>query len=250
MSKSVFAVAALGAAGVIGAYAMSSHPEAAHASIATSKPAAVATDVAHPVVLELYQSQGCSSCPPANAVLNQVADQPGVLALNFSVTYWDQLGWKDIFAQPAFTARQWDYARSGGRGNVQTPQLIVDGKAAILGSRRGEVDAAIAAHRPLAGAPEIAATASAVDITKGSVATSATVWLVDYDPRNVPVQIRNGENGGRTLSHRNIVHKLTALGNWTGGAAHFTRPAAGAGLAQAVLVQAGKGGEIVAARKI
>jgi hypothetical protein len=80
--------------------------------------AAGAADAAHPTVVELFESQGCSSCPPANANLNAIADRPDILALNFAVTYWDQLGWKDTFAQPGFTARQWDYARAGGRGEV------------------------------------------------------------------------------------------------------------------------------------
>ncbi len=205
---------------------------------------------AHPVVLELYQSQGCSSCPPALAVLNDVANRPDVLALNFAVTYWDQLGWKDNFAQPAFTARQWDYARAGGRGNVQTPQLIVDGRTAILGSRKGEVEAAIANQRTAAGAPEIASTGSSVTIGSGSSSTIAKVWLVDYDPRNVAVPIRAGENGGRTLGHRNIVRRLTALGAWTGNSATFGLPTAQLGLARAILVQSGVGGPIIAGRKI
>ena len=205
---------------------------------------------AQPVVLELYQSQGCSSCPPALAVLNEVANRPDVLALNFAVTYWDQLGWKDNFAQPAFTARQWEYARAGGRGNVQTPQLIVDGRTAILGSRKGEVDAAIANHRIAAGAPAITTIGDAVTVDGGSKSGAAKVWLVDYDPRNVAVPIRAGENGGRTLGHRNVVHHLTALGAWTGTKATYALPRAQTGLSRAILVQSGVGGPILAGRKI
>jgi hypothetical protein len=206
-------------------------------------------DAAHPVVLELYQSQGCSSCPPANAVLNEIANRSDVLALNFAVTYWDQLGWKDKFAQPAFTARQWDYARAGGRGNVQTPQLIVDGKAAILGSRKNEVEAAIANHRPTAGAPEIVSTSGGVTIAAAPGAPAA-VWLATYDPRSVNVPIGAGENGGRTLIHRNIVKNLVKLGNWTGTTAKFAVPKAADGTVQAILVQRGIGGPIIAGRKI
>lgn len=225
---------------------------AAQVGLSGRAPAAkpVLANADNPVVLELYQSQGCSSCPPALAVLNEVASRPDVLALNFAVTYWDQLGWKDSFAQTAFTARQWEYARAGGRGNVQTPQLIVDGRTAILGSRKGEVDAAIASHRTAAGAPEIAIADNAVTISGGRPSRNAKVWLVDYDPRNVAVPIRAGENGGRTLAHRNIVRRLTPLGAWTGTRATFSLPQMQTGLARAILVQSGVGGPILVARKI
>jgi hypothetical protein len=228
---------------------------ATYASLSVPAPAAqpgpgTPATAAQPVVLELYQSQGCSSCPPALAVLNEVANRPDVLALNFAVTYWDQLGWKDNFAQPAFTARQWDYARAGGRGNVQTPQLIVDGRAAILGSRKGEVDAAIASHRTAPGAPNVASTGTAVTISGGTASTRAKIWLVDYDPRNVAVPIRAGENGGRTLGHRNIVKQMTAIGAWTGSSITVALPSGRPGLARAILVQSGTGGPIIAARKI
>jgi hypothetical protein len=205
---------------------------------------------AHPVVLELFQSQGCSSCPPALAVLNEIANRPDVLALNFAVTYWDQLGWKDSFAQSAFTARQWEYARAGGRGNVQTPQLIVDGRAAILGSRKNEVEAAIASHRAAAGAPDVTTTEGAIIVGSGKASAAAKVWLVEYDPRNVAVPIRAGENGGRTLPHRNIVKRLTPLGAWTGKSATYPLPREQSGLARAILVQSGTGGPIIAGRKI
>ncbi len=212
--------------------------------------ASAGADTRHPVVLELFQSQGCSSCPPALAVLDQVADRPDVLALNFAVTYWDQLGWKDNFAQAAFTARQWEYARAGGRGNVQTPQLIVDGRTAILGSRKGEVEAAIAKHRAAPGAPDIVGNGDVVTIGHGNASTPAKVWLVDYDPRSVAVPIRAGENGGRTLNHRNIVRRMTALGTWQGKSAAFNLPKRLPGMARAILVQSGVGGPIMAGRKI
>lgn len=206
-------------------------------SLAETSPVA-ATSTRHPVVLELFQSQGCSSCPPALAVLDQVADRPDVLALNFAVTYWDQLGWKDNFA------------RAGGRGNVQTPQLIVDGRAAILGSRKGEVEAAIAKRRTVAGAPDIVGNGDTVTVGQGAASTSAQVWLVDYDPRTVAVPIRAGENGGRTLNHRNIVRRITVLGTWQGKSAVFQLPRRLPGMARAILVQAGIGGPITAGRKI
>jgi len=202
-----------------------------------------------PVVIELYQSQGCSSCPPALAVLDQLANRPDVVALNFAVTYWDQLGWKDTYARPEFTARQWEYARAGGRGNVATPQLIVAGRQAVLGSRKAEVDAAIEANRRADG-PAIGAAGGRVTVGPGKASRAATVWLAIYDPRRVAVPIAAGENGGRTLPHRNIVKRLTALGVWTGKPVSFALAPIPSPLARAILVQAGKGGPILAARRL
>jgi hypothetical protein len=202
------------------------------------------------VVVELFQSQGCSSCPPADVVLNALAARPDVIALNFAVTYWDQLGWKDTFAKPAFTARQWDYAHSGGRSNVSTPQMIIGGRTAIVGSRATEVEAVIARAHADQGGPTILIGRASVAIPAGRVGTPATLWLVNYDPRTIQVAIRAGENGGRTLPHRNIVRELVALGTWTGTAARFRLPPAIAGTEAALLLQAGRGGPIIAARRV
>ncbi len=203
-----------------------------------------------PVVVELYQSQGCSSCPPADAVLNSLAARPDVIALNFAVTYWDYLGWKDTFASPAFTERQRDYAVAGGRRDVSTPQMILNGRTALIGSRPAEVNDAIAhAGRPANG-PSIAIAGSTVEIGAGKTAGSATLWLVRYDPRPIPVPIRAGENGGRTIIHKNIVRQLTQIGSWNGAAARYDLPKEAGKLQSALLLQAGRGGPIVAARKI
>ena len=199
-------------------------------------------------VVELFQSQGCSDCPPAEANLNAIAGDPDVLALSYGVTYWDQLGWKDIFAKPQFTARQWEYAKRRGRGNVWTPQVYVDGQADLVGSSRAQLDRTIAAAR--VSGPAVAIRGGRVTVGAGPArAKPATVWLVRYDPRTLNVPIRAGENGGRTLPHRNIVRELTAIGRWTGPGATFALPAARPGLATAVLVQDGPGGAILAAAK-
>jgi hypothetical protein len=252
MPKTYAALAATGLAVAVGGWSVASQTQTAVAaapSAATTIPVASGADAAHPAVIELYQSQGCSSCPPALGVLDQVANRPDVLALNFAVTYWDRLGWKDIYAQPAYTARQWDYSHAQGRSNVQTPQLIVNGKVAVLGSNKPEVEKAIAANARAKG-PEIAITSGRVSIASGTVTKPATVWLVAYDPRTVQVPVRAGENGGRTLPHRNIVRQLVSLGAWTGKAASFATPASANGLKRAVLVQAGSGGPILAAARI
>lgn len=136
-----------------------------------------------PVVVELYQSQGCSSCPPANANLNAIADRPDVIPLSFAVTYWDQLGWKDTFARPQFTARQWDYAHSAGRGQVATPQMVINGgRQTIVGNNRQQLEAAIASARRSAG-PQITLTGGRVSIGAASSAKPSTVWVVRFDPR-------------------------------------------------------------------
>jgi hypothetical protein len=212
---------------------------------------AVAADRDHPAVVELYQSQGCSSCPPADLVLNAIADRPDVLALNFAVTYWDDLGWKDGFAQPAFTRRQWDYAHAGHRGQVATPQVVVNGRGVLTGNQRADVDAAVARFDRGPAGPSIAINGHDALIGDGKVSGAVTVWLVRYDPRTIAVSIRAGENGGRTIPHRNIVRALTQLGTWRGASLHLPIPAGGGdGLASAILLQQGVGGPIVAARRI
>ena len=243
MSKTLYALAAVAATALVGGLTVASR------AVPMPSPAVAHADAAHPAVIELYQSQGCSSCPPALAVLDRLANRPDVLALNFAVTYWDQLGWKDIYAQPSFTARQWEYSHAQGRGNVQTPELIVNGRAAVLGSDTPEVERAIARF-PRAKGPEIAVQGARVTVESGRTARPATVWLVAYDPRTVQVPVRAGENSGRTLPHRNIVHQLTAIGRWSGTAASYTLPASPVSLKRAVLVQAGTGGPILAAARI
>ena len=203
-----------------------------------------------PVVVELFQSQGCSSCPPADVALNKLAGRPDVIALNFAVTYWDYLGWKDTFASPAFTQRQRDYAAAGGRDNVSTPQMILNGRTAIVGSGQREVDAAIVRAGRIAGGPAILINGDTVEIGAGKPVAPATLWLVRYDPRAIAVPIRAGENGGRTITHRNIVRQLTMLGHWSGQAAHYTLPRYAGSLRSALILQAGRAGPMLAARRI
>src|SRR5207248_8043410 len=131
----------------------------ADAGFEKRKPAApvIRASAEAPVVVEEFQSQGCSSCPPANANLNALAGRPEVLALSYAVTYWDELGWKDTFASPAFTQRQWDYAHYAGRTNVATPQVIVDGCIKINGGDRAELEQVAAREGSPSGGPAIAA---------------------------------------------------------------------------------------------
>ena len=219
--------------------------------VAASAGPAAPADARHPTVVELFQSQGCSSCPPALANVNALADRADVLPLTFAVTYWDRLGWKDTFAQAAFTRRQWNYAHAAGRGQVATPQTIIDGRVAINGGNRAELDRTIAAARRTG--PALAMAGGRVTIGAGITPSPATVWLVDYDARTFDVPIRAGENGGKTLPHRNVVRSLTSLGTWNGEPASFALPQYrfnDPNRRHAVLVQQGMGGPIVAAGRV
>ncbi len=205
-----------------------------------------AADAGHPVVVELFQSQGCSSCPPANANVLAIADRPDVLALSWQVTYWDQLSWKDTFAKPAFTARQWDYARGLHHSEVWTPQIVINGTQDIVGNRRDELDTSMRLADRGDGGPTIKLEKH--QVTVSGTAANADVVLVRYDPRIIQVAIGAGENEGVTLPHRNVVREVIDLGEWTGPAATFNLPdASDAILKTAILIQRGRGGPIVAA---
>lgn len=208
-----------------------------------------AADAQHPTVIELFQSQGCSSCPPANANINALAQRPDVLALSFAVTYWDGLGWKDSFAKPQFTQRQWDYARGFGNAQVWTPQVVINGRANITGTQAAPLQALITRNDRGSSGPSLKLALSAVDIT-GPSTKAADIWLVRYDPRAIEVPIKAGENNGRTLPHRNIVREFIRIGKWSGGSAHFALPTATRpGLATAIVVQSGLGGPVIAAAR-
>ena len=200
-------------------------------------------------VVELFTSQGCSSCPPANANLTRLAGRPDVLALSFGVTYWDQLGWTDTFGSPVYTARQRAYQQGLGNDNVWTPQVVVDGRADVVGQDLRQIQGLIARHRPFTG-PTVVFRDGGVGLAGGVTSGLADVWLVRYDPRVVEVPVRRGENGGRTLPHVDVVRQLTRLGGWDGRTVGFALPPPPMpGLATAVLVQGRNGGSILAAAK-
>ena len=211
---------------------------------------ASASDATHPTVVELFQSQGCSSCPPAAANVRAVSERADVLALAFEVDYWDRLGWKDTFSSPAWTARQYAYARAMARDGVYTPQVVVNGRVEGDGLDPGELAALMRAGDRGAGGPEVGFAGHAVTVSAGAApAGGAKVWLVRYDPRVVEVEIRRGENAGRTLPHKNVVRELVLLGRWDGARASFPIPSGSPGLAEAALVQASEAGPVLAAAK-
>ncbi len=202
-----------------------------------------------PVVVELFQSQGCSSCPPANAALNKIAGRSDVIALNYSVTYWDRLGWKDTFGKPAFTERQRAYAKALKGNSVYTPQVVLNGRSAIVGNGPGELNGAVTAMPGISGGPAISSDGTSVAIGAGK--GTGTVWLVRYDPRIQNVAIGSGENSGRTLPHRNIVRDLHNLGLWQGKALKITLPRAdNPNWKSVILVQRTPVGSISAAQRI
>ncbi len=171
-----------------------------------------------PVVVELFTSQGCSSCPPADAFLHDLAARDDVLALALHVDYWDYIGWKDIFANPAYSQRQREYARAGGRRMVYTPQLVINGEDHVVGNRPMDVTDVIARH--LSGEDTVVLTAARTD-DNVSISAEALiaidrpliVQLVRYRPEST-VEIKRGENAGRTLSYANVVTELTKIGEW------------------------------------
>ena len=210
--------------------------------------AASSAPPAQPVVVELFTSQGCSSCPPADLALGQVADRPDVIALSFGVTYWDNLGWKDTFARREFTQRQQDYAQRLGHAPY-TPEVIAGGRADSVGNSKAIIEGLIAKARGPA-ATSIAADLGSADVAAGVAPRGgADVWLVRYDPRTVRVPIRAGENTGKTLPVRNVVRSLSRLGKWDGAAASFRYPVAPDGLKSVVIVQGRDGGPILAAAR-
>ncbi|KQU46978.1 hypothetical protein ASG67_15080 [Sphingomonas sp. Leaf339] len=199
--------------------------------------------------MELFTAQGCAACPPAQAVVNALADRPDVIALSFSVTYWDALGWHDRFGQPAFTERQRRYAIVGHR-QLATPQVLVNGRIAITGRDPAEMARAIRNAEPADPGPSIRRSGAALVVgADRRTARPATLWLVQYDPRTVLVPIGAGENSGRILPHRNVVRGLRAIGRWSGDAVRVMLPPASR-WRRVVLVQASDGGGIIAAARI
>jgi len=192
-----------------------------------------------PVVVELFTSQGCSSCPPADALLGELAQRPDVIALGFHVDYWDNLGWKDPLSAPGSTRRQRDYAQLFNLSSIYTPQMVIEGRQQMVGSDRGAVLDGIAEA-----APETTAAVSFDSdrhaVTIGSGTGQGQVLLVRF-LRQRNTEVAQGENAGTRARDANGVTALTALGTWQGAELHFTitPPAENEGLA--VLVQAPDG---------
>jgi hypothetical protein len=184
---------------------------------------ALARAADRPVVVELFTSQGCSSCPPANAFLNELAhDRADVLPLAFHVTYWDRLGWKDPFSLEAATERQDVYGHRFGDGSY-TPEIVVDGASSHVGSDRREVGSAIDRAKQQSPAASLSVTQDGgkllIDIGAGT--GNGRLLLIGFDHSH-QTAIRRGENGGRTLEEANVVRSIRAIGDWQGTALRLT----------------------------
>ena len=183
---------------------------------------AAAAGPASPVVVELFTSQGCSSCPPANAYLGELAKEPGVIALGFHVDYWDYIGWKDPFASAGSTSRQRRYSEQLGSRYLYTPEMVVDGKADATGSDRSAVGRLIQ-RAGKAGAKIAISVAEPRDdhyritLPAGSIKGTATLWAAIFE-RQRDTAVERGENEGRTLRDFNAVRELRSLGHWDGTA--------------------------------
>lgn len=179
-------------------------------------------------VIELFTSQGCSSCPPADALLAEIARDPDIIALSLPVDYWDRLGWKDTFAEHAFTERQVAYADVRGDGKVYTPQAVVNGQQHVVGSSRGDIDAAVADTAGALSVPLRVARRGddlVVTVGAGPGTTNGTVVLMPLIGAR-DVSVGRGENARRTLTYTNIVRDIVPIADWTGAALERTVPAA------------------------
>lgn len=190
-----------------------------------------------PVVVELFTSQGCSSCPPADKLLGDLAKRGDVIALGFHITYWDNTAWRDPFSRPESTQRQITYDRHLTGGQIYTPQMVIDGTTDVTGSDRAAVLTAIAAARPVVAAPvTFAADRRSVVIGMSTAATGGTVLLVRYALSRT-THVGGGENTGRTATDFNGVEQLQTLGAWDGKTVSYQIDPPGTGEGVAVLVQ-------------
>ncbi|MGO4706663.1 DUF1223 domain-containing protein [Microvirga sp. 2MCAF38] len=200
-------------------------------------------------VVELFTSQGCSSCPPADAVLADLARRPDMIALTFPVDYWDYLGWKDTLAQPAFTLRQKAYALARSDRQVFTPQIVVNGVKSCVGSDRAQIERSIQSTGRHGNNLAVEVTAhernGIVTIDVGNAMSDASmryaeVWILPVT-RLQTVQIGRGENRGRAMTYANVVRDIRHVGAWSGAKMQFEVPAAHAregGDGYVVLLQA------------
>jgi len=172
---------------------------------------------AGPTVIELYTSQGCSSCPPADEMLAELAKKDDILALSLHVDYWDYLGWRDDLADPAYSSRQHEYARAAGQRTVYTPQMIIGGEAHVIGSKPMEVMDQIRAYDAEPDPVEITLTRDGDQLSIAATATglsgNTTVQIVRFR-REVERDIRHGENAGRAILYANVVYSWTNAGRW------------------------------------
>ncbi len=198
-------------------------------SLALAGTAAQAQTATSPVVLELFTSQGCNSCPPADALMQDWLKQPGVIAISLHVDYWDYLGWKDTLGRKGHGTRQQDYARNSGKREVYTPQVVVNGKYMVVGSDRAAVERALEKGRRMQSVAIQAEKNKATGKWQIKVPTvagfegEAKLVLCRYDAQH-EVAIERGENSGKTLNYLNVARSWGDLGRWKGQSASYDLP--------------------------
>jgi hypothetical protein len=255
MTRNHTLFALFGGLAAVGAAALAlPHGGTAEAKPETVKTTPIAATGGEPVLLELFTSQGCSSCPPADALAEKLSADPAVVVIARPVTTWDRLGWKDTLARPDNTALQIDYARQGleGRNGVYTPQAVIDGQYGTVGSAAAAIDSAVKKY----GAQNDAAiriaksgTGYAVSLA-GKSAGPAELVLVAVT-RKVEVAIGSGENGGRKIVYPNVLRAERKIADWRGGAANVAIAPAQLKVAgadrYALVLRAPGGGKVLAA---
>ncbi len=183
-------------------------------------------------VVELFTSQGCSSCPPADKIVGELAKDPSVIALSMPIDYWDYLGWKDTLADARFSARQKAYSQMRGDRDVYTPQMVVNGAAHVIGSDRAGIESAIGNTRKAEGVMSVPVsmtvagkqiTVSVAASTKGPAAMHGEVWICSIS-KAVPISIGRGENRGREITYYNVVRNVLKVGDWNGSPGSWTVP--------------------------
>jgi len=209
-------------------------------------------------VIELFTSQGCSSCPPADAVLEELSRDASLITLTFPVDYWDYLGWKDTLGSPRNSDRQRGYAKNRGDGAIYTPQAVINGATHVNGAKKSEIMSAIdLAARNTSGRVPVrlwqernTLNIATAPSRPGQPPTEATIWLGVVQSK-AEVAITSGENAGKTLTYTNVVRDLAAIGLWKGQALRIQIPRGAVMLAETekivVLVQESKSGPIVGA---
>ena len=211
----------------------------------------------NPVVVELYTSQGCAACPPADALIDHLAVREDVIALALHVDYWDYIGWTDEFAQPRFSERQKNYARKAGRVSVYTPQMIVGGLSEVKGSSSMQVMGAIQDHLALASQSSVSVTLTAqgggtVEVQAQAAAPfarMADIQLVRYRD-SATVEIMAGENEGQRITYRNIVTSWDVIDEWDGASPYARQIAVEGTEPVVVLVQEQGLGQVLGAARM
>ena len=203
-------------------------------------------------VVELFTSQGCSSCPPADAFLGELAEKEGLLALSFHVDYWDNLGWKDPYSSAANTSRQRTYAQYMDLRYIYTPQMVVQGTLQGTGSDRQTIARQIKEARKLTTVDvHLQRNGSAVQVLleDANRQLNADIHMVIYDKEHT-TSVKRGENSGKSITNRNVVRSVKKIGSWSGNKTSLSLPLDDSGDACAVIIQSRATGAILGAASI